>query len=83
VSPRQRVGHGAYNAGPTQPRPPQIVHLRTGADTSFPGPACGIDSRVQSRLGRPGKVNLTDDPDQVTCTKCRRSLGYFLMTRSR
>lgn len=48
-------------------RRPKKVHLRVGKGTRFEGPACGADLSNAS-----GKVDLTDNPAEVTCKNCLR-----------
>jgi len=51
-------------------------HLRVGADTAFPGPACGRDLQGASR------TDLTDDPTRVTCGRCQRTAAYGTARRA-
>jgi hypothetical protein len=47
------------------------VHLRVGATTAFPGPACGQDLRVRARgQGVKRGTRLTDNVASVTCLVC-------------
>jgi hypothetical protein len=75
------VGHSAYESSDGRDRAPRTVHLRVGAGTSFPGPACGIDNRPRNQLARTGGMELTDDPTMVTCGHCQRSHTFKTASR--
>ena len=49
---------------PQGKRNPTQYHFLTGAGSSFPGTACGLNGAT------------TEDLDQVGCPRCRRTAAY-------
>ena len=52
------------------------VHLRVSLTSTFSGPACGNDLRVERRFGDGANLTLTDVLDDVTCATCRKSYAF-------